>query len=134
MKTEKLYEIAQQNDITVEGYPLPENKAVTVQIGDKYFVAIDPKVLCSNSQEKVCLAHEIGHCRTGAVYTPGDNKQTLNKQEARALKWAIESLVPLDALREAIKNGCTDLSSLSEHFEVTDDFMCQVLIHYQKTM
>lgn len=130
MQTDKLYKIAEENNISVEGFPLPENKAVTLVLGEKYFVAMDPSVMCSESQEKVCLAHEIGHCREGAVYSENADQRERNKKEQKATRWAINNLVPLDALKEAIKNGCHDTALLADHFGVTADFMNSAIQYY----
>ena len=132
MQIKKLYELAEENNIKVEGFPLKETQAVTIQIGDKNFVAIDTSVLCSPSQEKVCLAHELGHCQTGAFYNEYSALDERSRHEKKAERWAIERLVPLKALQEVIKNGCDDLQLLCDHFGVPSEFMCKALIHYQK--
>ncbi len=132
MQTKKLYELAEENNIKVEGFPLKESRAVTIQLGDKCFVAIDTSVLCSPSEEKVCLAHELGHCQTGAFYNEYSALDERSRHEKRAERWAIERLVPLNELQEAIKNGCDDLQLLSYHFGVPMEFMYKALLHYQK--
>lgn len=130
MKTEQLYEWAEANAITVEGFPLPQNKAITVQLDERYYVAVDPAVLCSNREERVCLAHELGHCETAALYNPYSRLADRQKQEKKAEAWAIGQLVPLKELKAALKNGLTDLSALCEHFEVTPAFMYEALLYY----
>ena len=132
MKTNKLYELAEQNDIEVTGFPLPENKAITLELDGKCFVAIDTTVICSPVEEKVCLAHELGHCQTSAFYNRHSALDTRAKQEKKAERWAIKRLVPLSDLKKAIKNGCTDLMALSDHFGVTNEFMYKALLFYQK--
>lgn len=132
MQTKKLYELAEKNNIKVEGFPLPENKAVTIQLGEKCFVAIDPSVLCSPSEERVCLAHELGHCQTGALYNKYSSLDDRSRHEKRAERWAIERLVPLAELQEVIKNGCDDFSLLCDHFEVPAEFMYKALLYYRE--
>ncbi len=132
METNKLYQIADQEGIEVGGYNLPENKAVTVNIGDKYFVGIDLNVLCSVNEERVCLAHELGHCIEGAVYDNNACASVRNKQEAKALRWAIERLVPLDKLKQQLKCGNDDLVALADYFEVTLEFMYEAVMYYRK--
>lgn len=82
---------------------------------------------CIGKKEQI--AHELGHCATGAFYTPG----TLNLRsrcEYRADKWAIKKLIPKDELVEAIENGYTETWQLSDYFEVTEDFIIKALKFY----
>lgn len=81
------------------------------------------------STEKERLAHEIGHCATGAFYTPG----TLNLRsrcEYRANKWAIKKLIPKDELIEIFEQGMTNIWQIAEYFEVTEDFAKQACKFY----
>ena len=133
MQTDKLYKLAEENGITIEGHPLPESKALTVKLGENYFVAIDTAVLCSPSGERVCLAHELGHCQTSSLYTENEDKKTRGKNERKAEIWAIKKLVPFKELTVFItKSGTDDLISLSEHFGVTPEFMYKALLYYQE--
>lgn len=130
MRTENLYKLAEELGVKVDFFPLPEAKSLSVQMDDRFFVAIDPNAIGSLSAERVCLAHELGHCRTGSFYNihaPLDNRL---KHEHRANKWAINRLVPIDELRRAVKNGCSDIGSLAEHFSVTEEFIGDALKFY----
>lgn len=79
----------------------------------------DSQIAQLSKKEK--LAHEAGHCETGAFYTP----KTLNLRsrcEYRADKWAIKKLIPRDELIEIFEKGMTNIWQVAEHFEVTEDF------------
>lgn len=130
MELEQLYKLAEDNGVHVMDFSLPENKAVTIDMGKECFVGVDPKVFGRECEEKVVLAHEMGHIATGGLYSIEADKTSRKKQEARAEKWAIERLVPKEALKEAIKNGCQDVQSLAEHFGITEEYMSQVLVYY----
>lgn len=132
MELNELYNLAEQNGIKVMDFCLPENKAVTLSTGDGCYVGVDPEVFGRECEEKVVLAHEMGHIATGGLYEVGTDKTSRKKQEARAEKWAIDRLVPRDALKEAIKNGCSDIEGLAEHFSVPEEFMAQVLAYYSQ--
>lgn len=133
MQTDKLYELAEKNGIMVEGHPLPQTQAVTIKLGENYFVAIDTAVLCSPAGERVCLAHELGHCQTASVYSQNDDIKTRGKNERKAEIWAIKKLVPFKELKDVIiKTGTDDLAVLSEHFSVTPEFMYKALLYYQE--
>ncbi|MBE6729141.1 MAG: ImmA/IrrE family metallo-endopeptidase [Ruminococcaceae bacterium] len=132
MELNDLYEIANRNNIKVMDFNLPENTAVTIEIGDGCYVGVNPAVFTSSRQEKVVIAHELGHIETGSLYSVGENKTERCKKEAKAQKWAVESLVPFDQLKEAIDKGYDDNQSLAEYFDVTEEFMFNVLLYYRK--
>jgi len=52
------------------------------------------------------------------------------KQENRADRWAIETLISPGELDDAVALGCTDLWMLAEHFGVTEGFMRKVVCWY----
>lgn len=62
-------------------------------------------------------------CVQGAFYNPHAVLDAREKHEKRADKWAIEALIPADDLEQAIADGYTEIWSLAEHFNVTEDFM-----------
>lgn len=128
METTKLYRIAEKQGITVERYPLECNGSVSVKSGDNLYVALDENI--SGAKERVCLAHELGHCQTFSfynVYSPFDIRE---KHERRANCWAIKQLVPRTRLKQAVKLGYDNIYSLAEYFNVTADFMQKAVDYY----
>ncbi len=77
------------------------------------------------------LAHELGHCETGAFYSLDSAAETRGRCENRANRWAIKTLVPADELLSALQGGITDLWALAEHFDVTEDFMSKAVDYYK---
>ena len=132
MRTETLYKIAKKENVKLDVFALPENKSICVNVGDKLFIAIDPSVLKSNADERVCLAHELGHCKTGSFYNLYSRHDIRAKHENRADKWAINCLIPEKELNKAITRGCHDVSSLAEYFSVTEEFIKKALKLYKK--
>lgn len=132
MDLKELYKLAEEKNVRVMDFSLPENKSVCIEVDDGCFVGVDPAVFSSTREEKVVLAHELGHIQTGSFYAVGSDAASRSKQEAKAEKWTINNLVPLEELKKAIKNGYHDVQSLAEHFEVTEQFMYNVILHYRK--
>lgn len=129
MKTNDLYQIAERSGITVDRFPLPENRSISVKSGGNLYVAVDDHV--TNAEERVCLAHELGHCETMSfynVYSPLDIRE---KHELRANRWAIGKLIPKSAYLRALKNGYDNLYSLAEYFSVTEEFMKKAVEYYR---
>ncbi len=130
MKTEQLYKIADKNNIRIDFFPLPKNKSLTVMLDGSAFIGIDNSSTALSAEEKVLLAHELGHCQTGSLYNIYSPLDVRAKHERRADRWAIAKLVPIAQLKKAIKNGITDVPALSEHFGITEEFMKKAIRFY----
>ena len=76
------------------------------------------------------MGHELGHCITGSFYNIHTAVDCRQRHENRADKWAIHTLIPVDALDDAIAHGCTEIWDLAEHFGVTEDFMRKAVCYY----
>lgn len=131
MELDELYNIASEQNVKVMDFALPENTAVTIELCDGCFVGVNPDVFTSKRAEKVVIAHELAHVVTGSLYSIDCNSIERIKKEAKAEKWTVEKLVPLEKLKTAVKNGHCDVYSLAEYFEVTEDFMFKALLYYQ---
>lgn len=130
METNKLYAFAAKSGVTVDRFSMKENGSASVAVGERLFIAVDPKLM--GRSEKVCLAHELGHCATGSfynIYSPLDIRE---KHERRANCWAIRKLVPKTRYYLAIKSGIDTLYSLAEYFEVTPEFMQKAVDYYKE--
>lgn len=130
MEINNLYRIAERQGITVDRFKLTENASVSVKDGDRLFVGLD-NGLCG-AEEKVCLAHELGHCETYSFYNINSPLDVRGKHERRANMWAIKKLVPKTVLRRAIKQGYDNVYSLAEYFCVTADFMQKAVDFYKE--
>lgn len=130
MEINKLYSIAARQNVTVDRFSMRENASASVAAGDRLFIAIDPAI--SGKCEKVCLAHELGHCVTGSFYNLYSPLDIRGKHEQRANRWAIKKLVPKYRYEKAIKHGIDTIYGLAEYFEVTPDFMQKAVDYYKQ--
>ena len=55
---------------------------------------------------------------------------TARRHENRADKWAIQKLIPVSELDDAVAEGCTELWELAERFGVTESFMRKAVCYY----
>ncbi len=78
------------------------------------------------------LAHEIGHCVTGAFYNEKTPCLTRGQCEHRAYKWQVHKLLPISALRRAVKGGCREVWQLAEHFSVSEQLVRRALEIYKE--
>lgn len=118
-----LYDFAEQLNIAIFSFPLPNSKSLALEDSDdNCYIGIDDERLESSKDERVHIAHEIGHCVTGAFYneySPVDNR---GKFEAIADRWAVKKLINKDELKKQIKRGL-EIWELAEYFSVTEDFI-----------
>lgn len=127
-----LYRIAQEQNIEILTFPMSENESMSVMLNDgTCFVGMDNAVRDGSVEERVHLAHELGHCITGAfynAYSPADLRQ---KHENKADKWAIAQLVPEQDFKNAVRSGITEPWHLAELFNVTVQFMMKAICFYK---
>lgn len=128
----ELYETAYLNDITVMSFEMNEAEALSVMTeNEDCYIALDPHKLKSVADETVKLAHDLGHCMTGAFYNRYSKFNSISQKEYRADKWAVHKLLPFYKLQEAFENGIVEVWKLAEYFEVTEDFIETALLVYR---
>ena len=128
MSTTELYRIAERDGITVNRFSLSLNKSVSVCTEGGLFVGLDGEI--AGADEKVCLAHELGHCETMSFYNLYSPLDIRGKHERRANVWAIKKLIPKAKYLWAIKHGYDDIYSLAEYFDVTPEFIKKTAEYY----
>lgn len=116
----ELYQLAEDNQIEVDYYPMRQATSLSFPEG---WIAIDVDKLRDTAEEKACLAHELGHCLTGSFYNIYSSCDIRSKREARAQRWAIQHLIPPQALEEAVAAGLTQPWELAEYFGVPESFV-----------
>lgn len=125
MNLYELYEIADENEIDVDYFPMQS----AVSLSTPTSIAIDVDKLDTCKDEKAVLAHELGHCMTGSFYTIG-TMDTRGRMEARANGWAIKRLLPFPELNEAVVNGIYETWDLAEYFELPESFIKTAVDYY----
>lgn len=127
-RTSELYEIAEKSGTEIICCDLPKVRSASVRTqSGRCFIGIDPFGIETTSEERVHLAHEIGHCELLAFYNAYSPLEIRERHEARANRWAASKLVPVGELTEALEHGINEIWSLAEYFGVTEDFMRKAL-------
>lgn len=127
---EDLYSIAEREGVSILTFSLPECTAIAMPDGDSdYVVGVDPSVSKSRKVERVVIAHELGHCISGAVYTRYQDKLHRAKAEHSATKWAVHNLIDRDEFISLLKQGYR-VWELAEEYNVTEDFIKQAYHFY----
>ena len=131
MNLQRLYDLAEQQNIEVLTFPMEHSGSMSVMTdGGKCFVGMDKGVLDGGVSERVHLSHELGHCITGSFYNIHAAVDSRRRHENRADKWAVRELIPVDALDAAIADGCTEYWALADRFGVTEDFIRKAVCLY----
>lgn len=108
--------------------PLPESQSLSIE-GNPCSIAIDRSLPLA--EQRVRLAHELGHCQRGAFYHEGSPQQTVGRCEHRAKAWSYMMLTPPCAIYYSIRSGCHEVWQMAEAFGVTDKFMTEALEYYR---
>ena len=131
MEIRSLYEFAKQQNIEVLSFSMPQNESMSVMLEDgKCFIGMDDSVRDGGIQERVHLSHELGHCATGSFYNIHAAIDHRQRHENRANKWAIQALIPVEELDDAIASGCTEVWELAERFQVTEELVRKAVCLY----
>lgn len=120
MTLDELYDRAQQQGIEIDNFAMRE--IVSVSFPENW-IAIDTRKIKTRAEEKVVLAHEIGHCETGSFYnihSPFDRRE---RHEYKANKRSYQILIPHAELKAAVKKGLTEIWELAEYFDVPCEYM-----------
>ena len=99
---------------------LGKAKALCVATADGGAIALDLRRLTTEAQRRCALAHELGHVRTGCLYTGNGPKSDVSRAEYRADVWAARVLIPPDKLARAARRGLTEPWQIADHFNVTE--------------
>lgn len=126
-----LLDYAEQQGIDVDWFSMKRAESLSVPLGDDTFaIAIDPRLIKSEPDLVHKLSHELGHCMTGSFYNQYSSFDCRQRHENRADKWAVRHLVSVEALDEAIAEGCSEIWELAERFGVPEEFMKKVICYY----
>lgn len=127
-----LYQYAEKRNIEVDCADTKKVECFSIMDSDgDCAIVINPFMLKNSTDEKVKLAHELGHCETGAFYYGYSPLQLREQCEFRANLWAIKKLIPKDELQKAVKNGIIELWDLAEYFDVSEDFIKKAIEYYR---
>ena len=131
MELSQLYELAEQENIPVFRFPLPQTGSMSVMDDTgQCYVGMDPSVRDGGTSERVHLSRELGHCITGSFYNIHAAVDCRRKHENKADKWAVQTLIPVEELDDAIAEGCTEVWELAERFGVTEEFIRKTVCYY----
>lgn len=104
--------------------------ATIICVAGQYGFFLDIERIRTVTDENMAVGHEWGHFVTGSTYLIGANKGLANWCEGKANRAQIRKLVPFDELKNAIVRDKMNVFELSEHFDVTEDFIRTSINYY----
>lgn len=127
MKTiTNLYDLAEKENIPIISFHISNDDVEALSQCDDdgdCIIAIDNTKIKNEADLKVKMAHELGHCETGAFYNRYSPYDEIGRHEYRADKWAVYELIPFDELVIALNKGYNEAWQLAEYFEVPENFI-----------
>lgn len=126
--THKLFDITLSEGIVVEhwDFPKPLDAVYFFEPGLPPTIGIAERIRLESPLFRCILAEELGHYFTTASNSIANPSMTyrerlsVGKVEYKAMKWAAETLIPIQHLKEAIlQEKYWTNWTLAEHFEVT---------------
>lgn len=132
---EKLYSIAEDNQITVLDICPPELVSISVRFpdGSMLISSSDLSMAPVGTTKLECFAHELGHCMTGSFYNLYSPFDLRSRHEFRANKWAIKKILPFSALVRAGRSGCRERYEFAEYFGVSEAFIQKAIDYHAST-
>ncbi|MFA6843585.1 MAG: hypothetical protein WCR33_04210 [Bacilli bacterium] len=125
-----MYKFAEDNNISISNYNFNNNKkSMCMNYDNNFHIAIDYNRIKTKSEEVCILAEEIAHYNVGIIPTNPSSNSYFNKlvryrNEYRATKRAVESLLDPEVLKSVIDSGyITNTYELADMFNVTPEFM-----------
>lgn len=132
IKTPELYDFALAKNIEIICTELPHTKSVSIlSLNGNCYIGIDPFEIETEAEERVHLAHELGHCEKGAFYNAYSKLDIRARHEIRADRWAILKLIPYEEFHAVLELGLTEPWELAEHFNVTEEFILKAITYHQ---
>ena len=111
-----IYRDAQAVQAQIIPYRIGFTDAATIELGGEYGIFLDFEQFESIGDFAWALIHEVSHCATGCTHRVSSPYDLVAKHEYKANRRAIETYLPADRLRQAIRAGYTEPWQLAEYF------------------
>ena len=112
----QLYGYAEQKGVIVAPWKIDNRKACAIKMGRNYHILMNNCLIDGERDERVLLAHELGHCHSDRMYYLQDYcnplyKANIAKAERKAKDEACRLLVTPDELKKALRENDTEYAA-----------------------
>ncbi len=127
---------ALEQRIVDEGISIIESTQIPNSADGLFCKGNNKKIICLRSRMSACrrlctLAEEYGHVITSWGDARSMDPAEMTRQEARAIAYAIELVVPLEKLYKAHDVGVRNAFECAEYLGVTEEFLTWVFAYYE---
>lgn len=131
----ELYGYAEQKGIVVVDWKIDQKRACAIKMGRKYHILMNDRLIDGEREERVVLAHELGHCRSDRMYYLQDYcnplyRLNIAKAERKAKNEACRLLVSPDELKKALRENDTEYAA-AESLDIDLFTFRDVVEYYQ---
>lgn len=128
MELNTLYDIAEKENIKIYDYNIDNINGAFISYEGINAIAMNYKNIDTQAEEKCVLAEELGHYYYDATYSPlCTDTYLISKQEYKAKKWAIKSLIPFTKITE---KHYEYLYELADELGVTEELLLFAYKYY----
>jgi len=114
------YHYCKQHQVDVIPFDGCPKEGATIRDEGYYAVFLDfTKIKSTRLLRGVCY-HELGHVATGALHKVDSPYELAERSEYRAVRWAAENYLTVDAFQEAFDAGFTEAWQLEEYFDLPE--------------
>ena len=133
MELNYLYNIVEKENIKIYDWHLDNAKGLFMNYNNINAIALNYTQLTTEIEEKCTLAEELGHYYMDATYPATTIDKTLiDKQEYRAKKWRIKTLIPAQQLSQLLEQGFSYSYEIAEELGVTEDLVQDAYLYYRE--
>ena len=114
------YHYCKTHQVDVIPYDGCPKEGATIRDQGFYGVFLDfTKIKSTRLLRGVCY-HELGHVATGALHKVDSPFELAERSEYRAIRWAAENYLTIEAFQEAFDAGYTQTWQLEEYFDLPE--------------
>ena len=132
----QLYGYAEQKGIIVAPWKIDNRKACAIKMKREYHILMNDRLIDGERDERVTLAHELGHCRSDRMYYLQDYcnplyKANIAKAERKAKDEACRLLVSPDELKKALRENDTEYAA-AESLDLDVPSFREIVTYYKR--
>ena len=127
-----VYQKIFDEDIEIFNYHMNPCDAATIELNGSYGIFIDEDKIKTTEDEFIALAHEYGHCKSGATHKLYSPYQLIGQHEHRANRWAVHAFLPYEKIENAIEKGNTELWRIAEFLDMPEQFVKMAIEIYER--
>lgn len=132
----QLYGYAEQKGVTIVHWKIDNRKACAIKMNREYHILMNDRLIDGERDERVVLAHELGHCRSDRMYYLQDYcnplyKANITKAERKARDEACRLLVNPDELKKALRESDTEYAA-AESLDLDVTSFREIVTYYKR--